>query len=115
MTDAVETYEPVFVSFVDLYGMFAPLHMGHKPYVDTLHDVWVMGSPSPSSIIRNPKGYDERKVQAGNVEKRLLLYIPLAKWITDVSASRGMPYTMKQAMNILMGREDYGFEEVTAP
>jgi hypothetical protein len=111
MTDAVETYKPMFVSFVDLYGMFAPLHMGVKKHVDTLSDVWKMGAPSPTSIIRNPKGYDERKVQPGNVEKRLLMYIPMAKWITEVSAERGMPYTMRQALNMLEGKADYGLDE----
>lgn len=114
MTDEVSTvdeYKPMFVSFVDMYGIFAPLHMGVKKYVDGLSDIWKMGAPSPHSIIRNPKGYDERKVQPGNVEKRLLMYIPLAQWIVDVSTERGMPYTLKQAMNILMGKADYGFDE----
>jgi hypothetical protein len=111
MTDAVETYKPMFVSFVDLYGMFAPLHMGVKAHVDTLHDIWLAGAPSPDSIIRNPKGYDPRIKQAGNDERRLCMYIPLAKWIVDVSAERGMPYTLKQAINILNGHADYGLEE----
>lgn len=110
MTDQVEEYKPVFVSFVDMYGMFAPLHMGHKPHVDALHDCWLMGAPSPDSIVRNPKGYDPRVKQTGNDERRLLMYIPVAKWIVDVSTARSFPYTMRQALNILEGKADYGFD-----
>ena len=114
MSENVETYKPMFVSFVDLYGMFAPLHMGQKVHVDALHDCWLMGAPSPDSIVRNPKGYDPRKVQKGNDERRLLMYIPVAKWIVDVSTARSFPYTLKQALNILEGHADYGLDEPDA-
>lgn len=106
----VTQYKPVFVSFVDMYGMFAPLHMGVKAHVDTLHDIWLMGAPSPNSIVLSPKGYDPRVMRPGDFECRLLMYIPLSQWIVDVSAARGFPYTVRQALNMLEGKADYGLD-----
>ncbi len=99
---------PISVTFVELATAFADLHRGSKPMLDRLHDVWKLGAPTPTSIIRDPRGYDERVVQAGNVERRLLLPVPLAQWIQDVSAARGMPLTARQAANMVMGKTDYG-------
>ena len=96
--------KPIFVSFYELAAVFADLHLQNQAMLDRLHDVWKQGAPSPESVIRNPRGYDERKRQPGNVEKRLLLPVPLANWICEASAARGMPLTARQAANHGVGR-----------
>lgn len=103
----IERYAPVFVSFHELRDVLQPLHMGVQADVDRLHDIWLQGAPSPASIIRAPTGYDPRTVQVGNIEVRLMLYMPLAQWIVDVSARRGFNYTLQQAVNLLHGQADY--------
>ena len=100
---------PLVVTFVELRDALAPLHLGRKPWVDSLHDVWKQGAPSPDSRILAPKGYDERRKQAGNVEKRLVLLSPLAQWIVQVSAARGIPYSLGQALSMVEGNADYGW------
>lgn len=100
--------QPLIVSFLDLVTALAPLHHNERPHVDTLHDLWKRGAPTPDSIILNPKGYDPRKVQAGNVVKRILSPLQVAEWIKDVSTAHGMPLDLRQCLNILDGREDYG-------
>lgn len=100
----------VSVTFKELSDALMPLHMHEKRWVDALHDVWKQGAPTPDSIIRNPRDYDERFKQRGNVEKRLLLPTPAAAWIMQVSAARGHPYSYRQAIAILKGEPDYGFD-----
>lgn len=98
---------PVFVAFVDLRNAFYPLHHGDHDMVSDLHDVWKAGAPSPDSIIRNPKEYDERKRQAGNVEKRLILPTLLMGWIVNASNKRGMPLSAAQAAALIDGQVRY--------
>lgn len=101
-----ERYTPVFVRWRDLAAALRPIHLGVQADIDRLHDIWLQGSPSPDSIVRAPKGYDPRRAQRGNVEKRLMLYIPLAEWIVDVSARRGAAFTLRQAVAMLHGDVD---------
>lgn len=98
--------KPVFVTFHDLSAAMADLHVWNAGLVAQLHDVWLMGAPSPASIVRNPKGYDPRVQQKGNFEARLILPTKLAEWIMVATAARGMPVTIKQAANIVMGVAD---------
>lgn len=100
------------VSWLDLYNALFDLHKGAKVYVDQLHDIWKFGAPSPDSIIRDPRHYDERLRQRGNVEKRVVFPTPLARWIEQTSAAWGHPYTHRQAMNMLYGVPDYGLDIV---
>lgn len=102
-----ERYSPVFMTWRELAAVMQPLHLGQPADVDRLHDIWLQGAPSPDSIVRAPAGYDPRKAQAGNVEKRLMLYMPLAQWVVDMSARRGFGYTLRQAVNLLHGQPDY--------
>lgn len=99
--------KPLVVKFSQLLIAMESLHQWNKADMDRLHDVWKMGAPSPNSIIRNPKGYDPRKPQAGNYEARILFPTPLAEWIVDVSKRRGHPYTLAQAFAMLDGRPQY--------
>ena len=110
MSGSVVTAEPLLVPFRELLEALAPLHLYEKAYVDRLHDVWKLGAPTPDSIIRDPRAYDERQRQPGNVEKRIVFPTPLAQWIVEVSTARGMPYTMRQALGIANGEADYGLE-----
>ena len=105
----IQAGKPLVVTFVELRDALTPLHLGRKPWVDSLHDVWKQGAPSPDSRILAPNGYDERRTQAGNVEKRLVLPAPLAAWIVQVSAARGIPYTLGQALSIVEGNADFGW------
>lgn len=98
----------MFVTFAELRDALAPLHLNERSHVSTLHDVWKQGAPSPDSIIRNPKGYDPRLRQPGNLEKRLILPLRLAAWIQDVSGKRGMALTLRQALNMIAGEADLG-------
>jgi hypothetical protein len=104
----IEAETALVVTFAELREALAPLHLGRKSWVDALHDLWKLGAPSPDSRILMPKGYDERQRQPGNVEKRLVLPTPLAQWIVQVSAARGIPYTFAQAVHMLAGQADYG-------
>lgn len=102
--------KPIVATYIDLYQATAALHMNIKKYTDMLHDVWKRGAPTPDSIIRNPKGYDERQRQAGNREKRIIPPGWLAEWIAVVSQERGMPFTPRQCLNMALGYEDYGLD-----
>ncbi len=108
----IEAEAALVVTFVELRDALAPLHLGRKPWVDSLHDVWKQGAPSPDSRILVPEGYDERQTQPGNVEQRLVLPTPLAQWIVQISAARGIPYTFGQALSIFAGQAQYGKESI---
>src|SRR5688572_4992993 len=101
--------KPLFVSFRQLRDAFMMLHLGDMSMIADLHDVWKQGAPSPDSIIRHPKEYDERKRQAGNVEKRLILPTVLMGWILTASQKRGIPFSAAQAAALLEGRVQYNW------
>ncbi len=101
----IQAETALVVTFVELRDALAPLHLGRKSWVDSLHDVWKQGAPSPDSRVLVPDGYDERQTRPGNVEKRLVLPTPLAGWIVQVSAARGMPYTLAQALSVVAGQK----------
>lgn len=115
MSKGIELGKPVIVTFRDLRAALFALHQNIKADVDSLHDVWLTGAPTPDSIILNPKGYDPRMAQAGNIEKRIISPVTLAKWIQDTSARRGMPLDWRQCLNIAEGRADYGVDMHTKP
>jgi hypothetical protein len=94
---------PTFVTFWQLNYALQRLHLNEQRHIDTLHDVWMKGAPSPDSIVRDPRGYDPRKVQAGNVEKRLLLPTQIAAWVEDVTKTRGIACTAEQALYMVQG------------
>lgn len=112
MTDTKLEIKPAFVTFYELAMALQTLHLWDRGALQDLNDIWRSGAPSPQSIIRNPKGYDERKQQPGNYEARLLLPTPLAEWIVDRSVKIGMPLTLRQAANMIEGKADYGLDQV---
>ena len=110
MNDPIDKeFPPLICTFVQLRDALEPMHMNAPADVDNLHDIWRRGAPTPESGIFNPAvSYDERKVQPLNHVARIIPPSHLVKWITDVTARRGMPITPKQALNILSGKADYG-------
>lgn len=88
--------KPIITPFWRLAQAFAPLHHWQKKHLDTLHDVWKQGAPSPESRIRNPKGYDPRHPQLGNYEARIVFPTLLATWITEVATAQGYPEVQYQ-------------------
>lgn len=105
-TDELAKLSPIIATFYDLAHALAPLHIWHEPDLKRLHDLWVSSAPVPNSRVLNPKGYDERKVQDGNYVARIIPPPVLAQWVMDVSQRRGMPYTTRQALNLVSGQAD---------
>jgi len=112
MTDTDLRPKPLFLTFVELSSVTWSLHMGDRRYLSTLHDVWLCGAPHPRAIIRDARNNDPRKTVAGNHEERLILPTKFCTWVMDVSAARGHPYSMRQAMAMLHGQIDYGLDQV---
>lgn len=92
------------LTFYELVQATRALHQDDPAYVARLHDVWKRGAPTPDSILRDPRRYDERLIQPGNIEKRVILPSALAEWIMDASAARGFPYSREQALAMTQGR-----------
>ncbi len=99
--------KPLVCTFYQLTKATEALHQGDKGMIADLHDIWLKGAPTPDSRILLMKHYDPRKVQTGNLEKRIVLPTLLANWIMQTSAKRGFPYTYKQSLNMALGQEDY--------
>jgi hypothetical protein len=98
-------FKPLSCSYVELYAALTPLHLHNKMFTNNLHDVWLKGAPTPDSRILNPKGYDPRLRQRGNVEKRLVLPQPLFQWVKEVIQWRGMQdVTDAQIWRMLLGK-----------
>lgn len=94
----------ISLSFYQLSMALKSVHLWNKADVDRLHDIWLLGSPTPDSRLLDIKHYDPRKIQAGNVEKRLILPNKLAEWVQDVSNRRGFsidPEVAYEAVRIL--------------
>ena len=81
----VGAHTPLICTFRQLARPFLPLHQMERRYLDTLHDVWKRGAPTPNSRITQPKGYDERLRQRGNYEARIVPAPWLAACQTIVS------------------------------
>jgi hypothetical protein len=61
-----------------------------------------MGAPLPSAFIEHPG--DELRI------KRVVSPYRLAYWIRDITETRGMPVTIKQALYLVYGEADYGLD-----
>lgn len=81
---------PIICSFYQLSFALQSLHQWNKADIDRLYDVYRMGAPTPTSRVAHPEIFDERKVQAGNVEHRIVFPNTLAAWIQDVCARKGI-------------------------
>jgi len=79
-------------SYSDLLTVFSHLVLSRAEQAN-LHDVWKLGAPSPDSIIRNPKEYDERIT---HTVKRIIPGVWLHPFIREVSDRRGIPLTQSE-------------------
>lgn len=95
--------QPLICTFRQLARTMLPLHQMERRYLDTLHDVWRRGAPTPNSIIRRPKNYDERLRQRGNYEARIVPAPWVAAWVRDVATERGFPIDDALALKIMEG------------
>lgn len=108
-------YKPVSLTFFQLSVSLQSLHEWHKPDVDRLHDVWLRGAPTPDSRILDIAHYDPRKVQQGNVEKRLIIPALFVAWFNEVAERRGLnlqPDTAYEALGRVaraINRVNYGY------
>lgn len=93
-------YKPFFMTWTALELAMQPLHMGVKADVDTLHDLWKGGAPSPNTRVLT-KTYDPRTPHAGYHEARLVWFGALSAWIRDVGTRRGLAITPEQAHGIV--------------
>ncbi len=93
--------KPVSLTFLQLSVSVQTLHGWNKADVDRLHDIWLAGAPTPDSRILVIRDYDPRKVQAGNVEKRLIIPRLFVQWFNDVATRRGLNLNPKTAYKAL--------------
>jgi hypothetical protein len=94
--------KPVSLTFYQLAVSLQVIHVWNKPDVDRLHDLWLKGAPTPDSRLLDMKNYDPRTVQAGNVEKRLIIPPSFVDWFNDVAKRRGLnlqPETAYKALD----------------
>lgn len=93
--------KPIICTFRQLAFTLRALHLWQKKHVDTLHDCWTRGTPTPNTIIRNPKQNDPRKAVAGNFESRIVFPKLLAKWVTETANEQGIAMTPDNAYELL--------------
>ena len=91
MSQKKPTVKPIICSFPRLLYALRALHMNNAVHVDTLHDVWKMGAPTPQSRTLL-KRYDERVVQAGVQIERIVFPTKLGEWMREVAKERGMEF-----------------------
>lgn len=97
----VKQEAPIICTFYELAVSLQSLHLWNKADLDRLHDVWKIGAPTPDSRLLDIKHYDPRKVQAGNVEKRIVFPKKLGEWIADVGRQRGIEMDSRDAANLI--------------
>ena len=79
-------------NFNDLLKAFNHLGLSRAEQA-RLHDVWKLGAPTPDSIIRDPKTYDERRV---NTVTRIFPGSWLHPAIREIADRRGIPLTQSE-------------------
>lgn len=97
----MKNHKTLIATFYELSYALRALHQGSKPRLDELHDVWLKGAVTPHSRVRDPKHFDPRKQQAGNVEARICLPTPLSTWIQQNAARIGVQMTPEIALQLM--------------
>lgn len=92
--------KPVIASYRQLCYALRVLHMWNEADLKRLHDIYVLGAPTPNSRMLL-KTMDVRKVQPGNVEYRLILPKKLEAWVEDICKRRGITYQPGEALRII--------------
>lgn len=93
--------KPLVCTYRQLAFALRRLHAWQPPLLADLHDVWLKGAPTPDSRVQKPQGYDPRKLQAGNLEKRIVLPSLLAKYIEETGKRKGIPMTLADARKLV--------------
>jgi hypothetical protein len=110
------TAKPLICTFYQLAYALRALHQDDRALLASLHDIWLLGAPSPGSIVRDPRHLDERqpmRVRGVNFIERLVLPGPLATWIKETAGQRGMTIeafdsaTIVQLVSAVMGGKNY--------
>ena len=70
-------YKPLMVTLPQLQVVLLPLTEGYAWGQNTIHDLWILGAPTPDSTIQH--------------EKRIILPSQLLAWLADVLNRRGEP------------------------
>lgn len=89
MSQKKKQAKPIICDFARLSFAMRALHQGNKVYLDSLHDVWKMGAPTPQSRTLL-KHYDERVLQAGVSIERIVFPSKLGEWMRLVAKERGI-------------------------
>lgn len=101
----VKAEKPIICTFYMLQVALQSLHMYDRRHLDTLHDVWLLGAPTPDSRILQPAQNDPRNAQAaiGNLEKRIVAPGKLRAWMLDVAKARGIDGSAQAADKLIDG------------
>lgn len=104
----IDTAQAVICTWLQLERAMYALHLGNKDDIERLHDVWLSGVPAPDyTVAVVGAAFDERKPRPGDNFKHVVSPLALAKWIEDVSAKRGFPYSSQQALDVTQGQATY--------
>lgn len=68
---------PLIMTYPQLETVLLPLTIGYAWGVNTIHDLWKIGAPTPDSTLGN--------------EKRIIFPGQLMKWLEDVLTRQGRP------------------------
>ena len=104
----------VLATCPQLLDALSILHMYQEPYLSDLIDIWKESVPEiniKQKFLVGLQHYDPRN---DHITRRHVLPFSLAKWIEEVSAKRGYPYTYQQALNLVKGEEDYGRGQIAS-
>ena len=74
---------PLMVTLAELKAALMPLTVGYAWGEGTIHDLWIMGAPTPNSLLGTAE------------ERRIVFPGQLAKWLVDVLERQG--HTLDEA------------------
>ena len=81
--------KPIICDFPSLLFALRAIHQQREVHVKMLHDLWMMGAPTPQSRMLL-KRYDERVIQAGVKITRIVFPSKLRQWMILVAGENGI-------------------------
>lgn len=75
--EAFRKRPPLMVTLDELKSVLMPLTAGYAWGEGTIHDLWIMGAPTPNSLLGSKQ------------ERRIVFPGQLAKWLVDVLERQG--------------------------
>lgn len=85
----LNTNKSVMCTFVELSVTMAQFHRNDEGRLKSLHDIWLMGAPTPNSRIIT-RYHDPRNPQRGNYEARIVFRKQLEVWIAECLQKDGI-------------------------